>query len=57
MYLIKILVNDYEQAEEVNELLQEGEANGLLDFPFTVRITEDLSPSDAKHNLFFEDVS
>lgn len=55
MKLIKILVADEDQAREITEVLEDAEANGMLDFPFSVRFTDDLSPSDAKHNFYNEE--
>ena len=55
MRIIKILVADEDQAEEITSLIEEGEANGLLDFPFTVRLTDELTPAIAKYNLYYEE--
>jgi hypothetical protein len=57
MRLIKILIETEDQADEIftASAIGEFEANGLLDFPFTVRITDELTPSEAKHNFHTED--
>lgn len=54
MHLVKILVEDYGQAEEVCELIADAEELGELDFPFAVRITESMSQSAAKDELMYE---
>ena len=54
MKIVKVLVADADEAQEIIDCLQDYEANGELDFPFGVRITEELNPSDAKHNFYYE---
>ena len=55
MRLIKILVEDNDRAMQIGAVLGEAEEDGKLDFPFTMRITDDLSAAKASYNLFHEE--
>ena len=55
MRLIKILVGDEDQAKQLNEVIEEAECNLDIDFPFTVRVTDELSHATALHNLYHEE--
>jgi hypothetical protein len=54
LYLVKILVDNYEHAEVINESLCEAEEQGELDFPFTVRFTEAMTNAHAERELMNE---
>lgn len=55
MRIIKILVETEEQAQQFNAVIEEAECELQLDFPFTVRITDEMSEDNAKYNLYHDE--
>lgn len=56
MNLIKILVADTDQAQTIIDALVSAEEEGVIDFEYTARVTEELDQEQAQRNLFFEEL-
>ena len=54
MKLIKILVSEQHEADKITKVLTNAEEWGEIDFPFTLRISEDLNDKVAVDNLYRE---